>query len=314
MVSFKFKNVFLGNFSTISSKNEKINTKFTLDDYFGGENTSESSEVKMQKTVLEDMRKSDDIDVVLGADLSNQLGITNETMANYGLSYLGIYNACASFPEELIIGGMLLKSANIKNIACLVSSHNLAAERTFRFPIEYGSPRRITQTFTATGAICAMITKKPTNVAIESCTIGRVIEYGIKDVNNMGAIMAPAAADTLMRHLSEMKRDAGYYDIIMTGDLGLLGGEFFRDILSKNDITLKNYLDAGSILITDRTLTDQGASGPVCLPLVLLERILKDKRYKRILLLGTGALHNTTLVNQKKPVPAISHAVSLEVL
>ena len=93
-----------------------------------------------------------------------------------------------------------------------------------------------------------------------------------------------------------------------------MGGELFREILLKNDITIKNYIDAGSILITDKNLTDQGASGPACLPLVLIENILKDKKYKRILIIGTGALHNTTMVNQKKSIPCISHAVSLEVL
>ena len=138
-------------------------------------------------------------------------------------------------------------------------------------------------------------------------------DYDIKDVNNMGAVMAPGAADTLITHLRDMKRDISYYDLIMTGDLGILGTEFFKNILSRHDITLTNHIDAGSILITDKTLTDQGASGPVCLPLVLLEKVLRENKFKHILIIGTGALHNTTMVNRHKSIPCISHAVSIEV-
>jgi len=313
MASFRFRKIYLGETSTLSSKNEKINTKFSQNDYFGGEKTSESNEVKMQKIVLKDLLAQVNVDTVLGTDLSNQLGITNETMSNFNVPYLGVYNACSSFPEELIIGGLMLAGSTMKNIACVVSSHNLSAERTFRYPIEYGSPRKITQTFTATGAVGAIITKSETNVMLESCTIGRVQDYNIKDANNMGAVMAPGAADTLITHLRDLKRDISYYDLILTGDLGILGSEFFKEILSRYDITLKNHIDAGSILITDKTLTDQGASGPICLPLVLIEKILKEKKYKKILILGTGALLNTTMTNQHKTIPCISHAVSLEV-
>lgn len=314
MASIKFKNVYLGKSSTISSENEKINTTFTIDDYFIGEQTIENSEVKMQKKVLDDIIKNQKIDTVIGSDLSNQLGITSETMSDYNIPYLGVYSACSSFVEELLIGGLLLERGNLKNIVLLISSHNLSAERTFRYPIEYGSPRRITQTFTATGAVASLLTKQITDIKLESATIGKVIDYGIKDVNNMGAVMAPGAANTLMDHLKELKRDISYYDLILTGDLGKLGSELFVEILSRNDITLKKYIDAGSILINDTELTDQGASGPICLPLVLLEKVLSNKKYKKILLIGTGSLHNTTLVNQKKTIPSISHAVSLEVI
>lgn len=314
MASIRFKKVYLGLTSSISSKNEKINTNYTIDDYFNGEKTSEGSEVKMQKTVLEDLSSNIGIDFVVGSDLSNQLAITNENMEKFKLPYLGVYSACSSFPEELIVAAKILEGSTFKNAACLISSHNLDSERTFRYPIEYGSPRRITQTFTATGAVATNVTKTETDIKLESATIGKVVDYGIKDANNMGAIMAPGAADTLITHLKDMKRDIDYYDLIMTGDLGILGSELFKEILAKNDITIKKHIDAGSILITDKNLTDQGGSGPICLPLVLTEKILKEKKYKRILIIGTGALLNTTMVNQHKSIPCISHAVSLEVL
>ena len=315
MASFKFKNIYLQDSSSISGVNEKITTKFSISDYFDGEPTSENAEMKMQKIVLKDLMKKNIVDVLLSADLSNQLGISNKVASEFSIPHIGLYSACASFAEGLIVGSSLLStSPNIQNACVLVSSHNLAVERTFRYPIEYGSPRRVTQNFTATGAIASLISKNPTHIKIESCTIGKVIDYGIKDANNMGAIMAPSAASTIMTHLKEMKRQPNYYDIILTGDLGKLGSELMNEILAKNDITLKNHIDAGAQLIVDRTLTDQGASGPVCLPLYLIEKILHENKYKRILIVGTGALHNSTLVNQKNTLPGVSHAVSIEVI
>ena len=315
MASFKFKNVYLGDTSTISGVNEKINTKFSISDYFDGEKTSEDAEVKMQKIVLKDISKKNKIDVMLSADLSNQTGISNKAASEFPYSHLGLYSACASFAEGLIVAGSLIGSAqNIQNACVTVSSHNLSAERTFRYPIEYGSPRRVTQNFTATGAAAAIVTKDPTNIKIESCTIGKVTDYGIKDANNMGAIMAPSAARTIIEHLNDTKRSANYYDLILTGDLGTLGSELMMTLLEKNDITLKNHIDAGAELIVDKKLTDQGASGPVCLPLYFIEKVLKEKKYKRILIVGTGALQNQTLVNQKHTLPSVSHAVSIEVI
>lgn len=314
MASFKIKNSYLGESSTISSQNEKITTKFSINDYFDGEKTTEDAEVKMQKIVVKDMLKRNPIDLVISGDLSNQIATSNRVMSEYNISHLGIYSACATYTESLIVASSMLLSTGATNILSLVSSHNLSVERTFRFPIEYGSPRRITQHFTATGAVASLVTKTPTNVKIESATIGKIIDYGVKDANNMGAVMAPSAANTLIEHLRDLKRKPDYYDIILTGDLGELGSELFTTFLSKNDITLKNHIDAGRELIVDTKLTDQGASGPVCLPLYLVEKILTNKKYKRILIIGTGSLQNQTLVNQKNTIPSISHAVSLEVL
>lgn len=313
MASIKFKNVYLKESSTISSQNEKIHSKFTVSDYFDGEQTSEKAEIKMQKTVLKDIEKNNKIDLIVGGDLSNQIGITNKTMSEFDVPYLGIYSACATYVEGLIVAASVLAHSTLKNAVTLVSSHNLDAERTFRYPIEYGSPRRVTQNFTATGAVASLLSKVPSEVKLEYATIGRAIDYGIKDANNMGAIMAPSAADTLIRHLIDTKRSASYYDLILTGDLGKLGSELFKELLSKHDIILKNHIDAGSKLIVDKELTDQGASGPVCLPLYLVEEILPNKKYKHILLIATGSLQNSTLVNQKNTLPGVSHALSLEV-
>lgn len=314
MASFKFKNAYLKESSTISSNNEKITTKFSIKDFFDGEKTSENAEIKMQKIVLKDLTSRHKVDLLIGGDLSNQIAITDKVASNYGISHLGLYSACATYAEGIIIGANMLQNASIKNVAVTVSSHNLSVERTFRYPIEYGSPRRTTQQFTATGAVSSLLTKEPGNVRLEGATIGRVIDFGVKDANNMGAIMAPSAADTLIRHLADFKRDPSYYDVILTGDLGRLGSSLFKELLERNDITLKNHIDAGQELINDKTLTDQGASGPVCLPLYLVEKILNTKKYRRILIIGTGSLQNSTIVNQKNTLPSVSHAVSIEVI
>ena len=281
MASIKFKKAYLGKSVTVSSSNEEVETDYKIESFLVDDTTSEDTEVSMEKAVLKDLTKNKDIDLVIGSDLSNHMAITNETMSSFDIPFFGVYNACSSYVEGLVISATLLHNSTFKNIVTLVSSHNLGAERTFRYPIEYGSPRKITQTFTATGTVGTVVTKNETNIKLESCTIGKVIDYGITDVNNMGAVMAPSAALTLVDHLKELKRDVSYYDLILTGDLGKLGAKMFKEILSHNNITLKHYTDAGSILITDTELTDQGASGPACLPLILVEKVLKQKNIKK---------------------------------
>ena len=229
------------------------------------------------------------------------------------IPFLGLYSACASYTEGLIVASSILHEFNRKNALVLVSSHNLNSERTYKYPIEYGTPRRFTQTFTLTAAAGTVVSREETKIKLDACTIGKPVDSKIKDSSNLGAVMAPAAAQTLIEHLKELKRDASYYDVIITGDLGRLGEKLFIHLLKEADITLKNYIDAGSLIITDKKLTDQGGSGPVCMPLILIDSILLQKKYKKILLIGTGSLHNQILVNQKRSIPSIAHAVSLEV-
>ena len=225
-----------------------------------------------------------------------------------------MYSACATFPEELILASNFVDCSGFKKVITVVSSHNLTAEKQFRYPVEYGAPRPHTSTFTTTGAIATLVGRKESKIKIESSTIGVAIDMDISDANHMGAVMAPAAASTLMRHLTDLKRDASYYDLILTGDLGCVGGKIFQDYLETNyGVHLKNYLDAGCELFLDSQETYAGGSGPACLPLVLFCKILTNKKYKKILIIGTGALHSTTFVNQKMSIPAIAHAVSLEV-
>ncbi len=324
MASIKYKNVYLTDYYTIVGPLEKESRlrsyDIALDDYYYKENTFELAEIKMQKVVLDNILfknslKTKDVDLLVGGDLTNQISVTNYSAKNFNLPFLGLYAACATFPESLIVAANFLDSMSYKRILTVTSSHNLTAEKQFRYPVEYGSPKPHTATFTATGSVATLLTKAPSHIKIESSTIGTPIDMGISDANNLGAVMAPAAATTLYTHLQELKRDADYYDLILTGDLGCVGGEIFKEYLKVNyNLKLKRYLDAGCELFLKSQDTYAGGSGPVCLPLVLFDKILCSGKYKKILIIGTGALHSATLVNQKKSIPAIAHAVSLEVL
>lgn len=323
MASKRFKNIYLNDFITLVGPLEKEShlKKYNLimDDYYYGEKTFEQAEIKMQKSVIDQLLKQNslknaDISLLVGGDLTNQIAITSYSAKNYNFPFLGLYSACATFVESLIVAATFVESG-CKKVIGVTSSHNLTAEKQFRYPIEYGAPRPHTATFTTTGAISTLISKKESKIKIESATIGTPIDMGISDANNMGAVMAPAAASTLMLHLTELKRDINYYDLILTGDLGCVGAKILEDYLLTNyNIKMKKYLDAGCELFLSSQETYAGGSGPACLPLVFFNKILTTKKYKKILLIATGALHSVALVNQANPIPGIAHAISLEVL
>lgn len=323
MASKQFKNIYLNDFVTLVGPLEKEShlKKYNLimDDYYYGEKTFEQAEIKMQKSVIDQLLKQNslknaDISLLVGGDLTNQIAITSYSAKNYNFPFLGLYSACATFVESLIVAATFVESG-CKKVIGVTSSHNLTAEKQFRYPIEYGAPRPHTATFTTTGAISTLISKKESKIKIESATIGTPVDMGISDANNMGAVMAPAAASTLMLHLTELKRDINYYDLILTGDLGCVGAKILEDYLLTNyNIKMKKYLDAGCELFLSSQETYAGGSGPACLPLVFFNKILTTKKYKKILLIATGALHSVALVNQANPIPGIAHAISLEVL
>ena len=323
MASKQFKNIYLNDFITLVGPLEKEShlKKYNLimDDYYYGEKTFEQAEIKMQKSVIDQLLKQNslknaDISLLVGGDLTNQIAITSYSAKNYNFPFLGLYSACATFVESLIVAATFVESG-CKKVIGVTSSHNLTAEKQFRYPIEYGAPRPHTATFTTTGAISTLISKKESKIKIESATIGTPIDMGISDANNMGAVMAPAAASTLMLHLTELKRDINYYDLILTGDLGCVGAKILEDYLLTNyNIKMKKYLDAGCELFLSSQETYAGGSGPACLPLVFFNKILTTKKYKKILLIATGALHSVALVNQANPIPGIAHAISLEVI
>lgn len=324
MDSIKFGNVYIKDYFSVAGPLEsdgQIHTyNLTMDDYYYHEKTFEQAEVKMQRVVMDNLLLRNkllesDIDYLISGDLSNQISVSAYAACHYRIPFLGIYSACASFVESMIVGAKLLDGRGSRKAIAMTSSHNLTAEKQFRFPVEYGAPKPKTTTFTATGAVGAILTKDATNIKIEGATVGKIIDLGIKDATHMGAVMAPAAAQTLVQHLNDFNRKPDYYDVILTGDLGKVGCEIFREYMKRTyNLSLKNHMDAATEIYLESQDVYAGASGPVALPLVLFNKTIKNNRFKKILIIGTGSLHSPTFVNQKITIPAIAHAISLEVL
>ena len=313
---FNYKDIYINDwFSIVGPLEKESNLKkynLAMNDYYYGESTFEKAEVKMQNVVLNYLLKQHKADLIIGSDLMNQMVITNMSMTDRNVPFLGLYSACASSIGGIINLANLIDGKKIKDGIYITSSHNLNAEKQYRFPIEYGAPKPIRSTFTATGAIGLNISKEPSKIKILNGTIGCVVDSYVKDVFNMGAVMAPSAVDTLLRHLKLTNTTVNDYDLILTGDLGKVGMSIFSKLLNQKGIKIKNYIDSGTLIYQNEEYS--GASGPVVLPLVLFNNIIHNKKYKKILLLATGSLHSPVLVNQKNSIPAITHALTIEVV
>ena len=324
-----YNNVYLNNTATVTGPSERdglLGNYFdkSYRDLYMGEKSFEKGEIKLVKEGLNILLKKsnlkkENIDLVVGGDLLNQ--ITASTYGSVGVGdFIGIYGACSSSVLGMIIVSNFIEGGFIKNGISLVSSHNMTSEKQFRYPTEYGAPRKNRSTFTATGSASCLLSNKKSSVRVESATIGRIIDYNENDPNDMGRVMAPSAIDTLLRHLKDTGRDASYYDLILTGDLGKYGVEIVKDYLDKEyDITLSNYNDCGVMLYDLEKQSDvhAGGSGPVCSALVVysyIYELLKKKKLKRVLFLATGALFSPLLLYQKESINSICHAISLEVV
>ena len=326
-----YKNVYIKDSSTIAGiyeangpLKEYFDKVYTNDFYFG-EKSFEKAEIKLLKESIslllkKTKLKEKEVDLIISGDLQNQITSSDYAIREYDIPFLGIYNACSTSSEGLIIASTFIDSKKAKN--CIVStvSHNTSAEKQYRNPVEYGTPKPDYATFTVTGSASILLTSEKTNIRIESSTIGKIIDKGTKDVNNMGAVMAPAAADTIYRHLQDLGRSPDYYDLILTGDLGKYGKEILINYMKevyKMDIS-NNYDDCGTIIYdTDKQPVLAGGSGPACSALVNYSYILKmlnEKKLNKVLIVPTGALFSPVMYFQKESLPAIAHAVSLEAI
>lgn len=328
-MTFKFNNVFVNDTCCVAGKFEKegpLGELFdkTYDDFYMGEKTFEQGEIKMildsvnillSKTNLD----KDDIDLFISSDLINQIAPSNYASSYLGINYIGIYAACASSCLSMIIASSMINSNQVNNCICSVSSNNSAATKQYRNPTEYGTPKRDTATFTATGCVSILLSNKKSKIKVESGTIGKVVDYGIDDIYYMGAAMAPSASYTISKHLKDLNRSIDYYDLVLTGDLGKYGMKILKELIKKeHGIDLKNYNDCGCMLYDlSKQDVESGASGPTSSALVVYSKIIKEMlegKYKRVLIVATGALMNPVMMNQKMTIPSISHAISLEAL
>ena len=326
-----YKNVYIKDTATIAGIYEAdgplkkyFDKTYTKDLYFG-EKSWEKAEIKLLKdsiSLLQTKTKTqdDDIDLILSGDLQNQIAASNYAIREFDIPFLGLYNACATCAEGMIIAANFIESKKAHNCIVATSSHNMSAEKQYRNPTEYGTPKPETATFTATGGASILLTNKKTKIRIASSTIGRITDKGTKDVNNMGAVMAPAAASVIAEHLKDLKINPSYYDLIVTGDLGVYGKQILINYLKEVfDIDIsKNYNDCGTMLYDiKKQAVLAGGSGPVCSALTIYSYIYKqmlEKKLKRVLVVPTGALFSPTMYFQKESLPAIAHAVSLEVI
>ncbi len=295
----------------------------TMSDDRFGEETFEKSETQMVKMAIEcALKKSriqySDLNLVIGGDLQNQCVAHSFAMADKKIQYFGVYGACSTMAQGLLASGILLDSGHFNTILCSSSSHFSTSERQFRFPLEYGLQRTPTSQMTVTGAASFILSTSYTSgVFVRGCVIGRIVDKGIKDANNMGAAMSGAALDTLQRYFAQSELGEKDFDLILTGDLGEEGANIVREKAHLYGLELgENYMDCGE-LIYDRQKQNvcSGGSGCGCSAVVLggyiMDRLQK-REIKKVLFVGTGALLSSGSVLQKLSIPAIAHAVEIE--
>ena len=297
-MTFYYKNVYLCDTATVTGPFEKdgpLRDYFdkTYDDLYIGEKSFEKGEIKLVRDSLVMLLKKIgltkyDIDLVIGSDLLNQITASTYGCYSVGKGFIGVYSACSGSVLELIIASNFIESGFISNSICVVSSHNMTSEKQFRYPTEYGSIRKKTSTFTSTGAASVFLSNKKSDIRIECATLGQIMDYSQNDPNDMGRVMAPSAINTLVKHFEETGRTPQYYDLILTGDLGMYGMGIVKDYLvEKYNIVLDNYNDCGVMLYNLNTQNDikAGGSGIVCSALVVYSYIIdlmKTKKLKRV--------------------------------
>ena len=282
----------------------------------------ELAERRFQQTALDLLlqktrQKSDNIGAVLSGDLLNQCISSSSSLVNMNIPHLGLYGACSTMAESMLIGSMMVSGGFCDHVAAITSSHFASSERQYRFPLDYGGQRPQTSQWTVTGSGAVMLSTNGLGPRITRCTIGAVVDMGVTDANNMGAAMAPAAFATIQTHFRDFEIDQTYYDYIVTGDLGWMGVESLLKLAESNGINLSGkILDCG-LEIFDRSKQDvhSGGSGCGCSALVLcgslLDQLNKGK-LKRILFCGTGALLSPTSVQQGLSIPGVCHAITIE--
>lgn len=261
-------------------------------------------------------RSLDDIDYLLAGDLLNQLMATHFAMRSLARPFLGLYGACSTLAESLLLGSVLLDGGFGAWLAAAVSSHHDTAERQYRFPTELGVQRPPLAQWTVTGAGAVVLAAAGSGPRVTAATVGRVIDAGLKDPNAMGPAMAPAAADTLWRHIEDTGRQPAYYDLIATGDLGSVGKNLLIELMAAKGVDIAaNYEDCGCLIYSEEQDPHAGASGCASSAVVFCSNLypkLVAGTLGKILVIGTGSLHSTTSYQQKESLPAIAHAVAVE--
>jgi stage V sporulation protein AD len=290
-------------------------------DEMHGQNTAEKAERQFlqdacQLAISTARLTTDDISYYLAGDLLNQLITATFTARQLGVPYVGVYNACATLTAGLALSAMLVDGDFADRVLVGTASHYQTAERQFRYPVELNVQRKKTNQRTVTGAGVAVVAREGIGPRITHATLGRVIDYDLKDVNDMGSAMAPAAADTLLRHLQDTGCTIGDYDLVLTGDLANNGKPMFNALIREAGISLGDkHQDAGALIYAARQNVQAGGSGPACSAVVFFGYVLKEMantRWHRILLIATGSLHSPLTCQQGESIPCVAHAIAVE--
>lgn len=272
----------------------------------------------IQKVLLKSNMTKDDIRYIFAGDLLGQLIATTFGILEFEIPFLGLYGACSTIGEALSIAAITVEGGNADNVIAVASSHFASAERQFRFPLAYGNQRPYAATWTVTGCGAVVVGKQKGFAKITGITTGKIVDYGVKDAQNMGACMAPAAAEVIYQHFKDFNSTPGDYDKIITGDLGIVGKTILFDLLMEKGYDIsKVHMDCGIEMFDAGTQdTHAGGSGCGCAATVLTGYIfkqLKKKAFKKILFIPTGALMSPVSFNEGNSVPGIAHCVMIEV-
>ena len=291
------------------------------EDSFFGEKTWEKAESSMQKIALSmALEKAslapEALDYIFAGDLLNQCIGTSFGLRDFGIPFYGLYGACSTMGESMALGSLLIAGGFARRVGAMTSSHFCTAERQYRMPVPYGNQRTPTAQWTATASGCVILGDEGTGPGITAVTCGKIVDKGISDVNNMGAAMAPAAYDTLAAHFQATGTGPQDYDLVLTGDLGVLGHQIVTEFFRQDGIDMsKNYQDCGMLLYDiEKQDMHAGASGCGCSASVLCGYLLgqmEEGHLRRILFAPTGALLSPTSSFQGESIPSICHALCI---
>ena len=326
--SIKYKeDVFIQGYGSVVGQKEgegplgSLFDEVVTDPNFGGENW-EDAESKLQEKIANTAIKNSgletkDIRYIFAGDLLGQLIATSFGLKNLNIPLFGLYGACSTMGESISLGSMCISGGYAEHVLCMTSSHFASAEKSFRFPLGYGTQRKFSATWTVTGGGGVVLGKAGGTARITGITTGKIVDYGCKDKENMGACMAPAAADTIERNLKDFGREPDDYSRIITGDLGYVGQSILFDLMRGKEIDIKkNHIDCGMMIFDqNKQDTHAGGSGCGCAASVLSAYVLpklERGEWKRVLFVPTGALMSTVSFNEGASVPGIAHGIVLE--
>ncbi|MHA6531328.1 stage V sporulation protein AD [Paenibacillus sp. BAC0078] len=266
--------------------------------------------------------EEENLEFFVGGDLMNQIISSSFAARQLGVPYLGVFGACSTSMESLAIASMIVDSGGSKYVLAGTSSHNCTVEKQFRYPTEYGSQKPPTAQYTVTGSGCAVVGRNDGSSKgphVIMATMGRIMDLGLKDPFNMGAAMAPAAADTITAHFRDTGLSPGYYDLIVTGDLASVGLPIAKELLAKEGIPMEQttFHDCGLLIydLNKQKYVIAGGSGCGCSATVTYGHILKRMKkgeLNRVLVVATGALLSPLSYQQGETIPCVAHAVALE--